>query len=141
MIGAALMTATGAHALLCLATMPSLLNSPATGFVAIALKTAGIIWNLAGMGAGIYAALQSFAIINARSLAKAQKAAIAALVLPLIGLTGGVTAFALLPIGAVAFFLFKSADWQMAFADFAVLEAAAEPIHMEFDEQQQDLAA
>ena len=142
LLGAAMITATTAHGLLCLAATPGLLATPTAGFLATALKIAGILWNLAGIAAAGYAAFHCYSIFNGRSLAKSQKAAIATLVLPLIGLTGGVTAFALLPIGAAAFFLFRAPAWQAAFADYAVLEAAAEPLQMEYmDLEQQDLAA
>lgn len=142
LLGAALITAIAAHGLLCLATLPGLLAAPTAGFLAGALKAAGILWTLVGIAAAGYAAFQGYSIFNGRSLVKARKAAIAALLLPLIGLTGGVTAFALLPIGGAAFFLFRSPAWQAAFADAAALEAAAEPIQMEYEEvEQHDLAA
>jgi hypothetical protein len=142
LLGAAMITATAAHGLFCLATLPGLINTPTLGFIATAVKLAGVTWSLAGIAAAGYAAFQSAAVLNGRSLAAARKAAVATLILPLIGLTGGVTAFALLPIGAVAFFLFRSADWQSAFADHAVLEAAAEPIELNYlHEERQDLAA
>ena len=142
MLGAALITATAAHGLLCLASLPGVINAPAAGFVAIALKCAGIIWSVAGVAAAGYAAWLGYSIINGRSLLRSQKAARLTLLLPLVGLTGGVTAFALLPIGALALYLFRSAEWQAAFADSAVLEAAMEPIEFEYAEtERQDLAA
>jgi hypothetical protein len=142
LLGAAMMTATAAHGLFCLATLPGLLNAPTAGFIAMALKLAGVTWTVAGVAAACYVAFQSMAIFNGRSLARARNAAVATLILPLIGLTGGVTAFALLPIGALAYFLFRSADWQSAFADHAVLEAAAEPIELSYlHDEREDLAA
>jgi hypothetical protein len=142
MLGAALITATAAHGLLCLASLPGLSNAPAAGFLAAALKFAGITWSVAGVTAAGYAAWLGYSIINGRSLLRSQKAAQLTLILPLIGLTGGVTAFALLPIGGLAFYLFRSSAWQAAFADTAVLQAAMEPVEFGYAEtERQDLAA
>ena len=116
MLGAALMTASAGHGLLCIATLPGLIEAPHTGVLGGALKVLGILWTTAGAVAAEYVALRAFSIFKGRDYEKARKAALGALVLPFIGLTGGVTAFALLPIGGAAWWLLRQAEWRAAFA-------------------------
>lgn len=142
MLGAALITATTAHGLLCLASLPGLVNAPAAGFAAVALKAVSIAWSFAGIATAGYAAYLASSIFQGRSLARSRKAAILTLILPAVGLAGGITAFALLPIGGIAYFLFRLPTWQYSFADAAVIEAAAEPIQFDYaEEQREDIAA
>lgn len=142
MLAAGLITAISAHGLLCLASMPGQISAPAAGFVAVVLKAAAVAWTIAGVAAAGYAGWLASSIINGRSLARSQKAALVTLILPLIGVTGGITAFALLPIGGLAYYLFRAPEWQAAFADTAVLEAAAEPVDFGYmDTEREDLAA
>ena len=142
LLGAALITAAAAHGLLCLASLPGLIAAPAAGFAAVSLKTAGIIWTLAGVATAGFAGWLASSILNGRSLVRSRKAALITLILPFIGLSGGVTAFALLPIGGLAWYLFRLPEWQAAFADSAVLEAATEPIDFAYEEtEREDIAA
>ena len=142
LLGAALITATAAHGLLCLASLPGLIAAPAAGFAAVSLKTAGIAWTLAGVAGAGYAGWLASSIFHGRSLTRSRKAAVTGLLLPLLGVTGGITAFALLPISALAWHLFRLPEWQAFFADSAALEAAAEPVDFGYaEEERQDLAA
>ena len=137
MLGAALMTASAGHGLLCIATLPGLIETPHTGILGGALKVLGILWTTAGAVAAGYVTLRAYSIFKGRDYEKAQKAALGALVLPFIGLTGGVTAFALLPIGGAAWWLLRQPDWKAAFAH-DVLEAPSEaplPEHETFAEE------
>jgi hypothetical protein len=123
MLGAALLTASAAHGLLCLATLPGLIEAPHAGLIGGAGKALGILWTIAGVVGGAFVALRSLSVFQGKDFAKARFAAIGTLVLPAVGLTGGVTAFALVPIGAAAWWLLRQPSWQAGFANFG-----AEPI-------------
>lgn len=118
MLGAALITASAAHGLLCLATLPGLIDAPSEGFIGGAVKVLGTLWTIAGVLAGGYVALQTLSVFNGKDYAKARLAAIGTLGLPVVGLVGGVTAFALVPIGAAAWWLLRQPSWQAGFAEF-----------------------
>lgn len=119
MLGAALITGSAAHGLLCLAALPGLMQAPYAGFIGGAGKILGILWTIAGVLGGGFVALQSLSVFKGKDYAKARVAAIGTLVLPIVGLTGGVTAFALVPIGAAAWWLLRQPAWQAGFAQFA----------------------
>lgn len=116
MLGAALMTASAGHGLLCLATLPGLTEAPHDGILGGALKVLGILWTAAGAVAAGYVAIQAFSVMKGRDYEKARIAAYGALVLPFIGLVGGVTAFALIPIGVTAWWFLRDPAWKAAFA-------------------------
>ena len=116
MLGAALMTASVGHGLLCLATLPGLIEAPYSGVLGGAVKVLGIVWTIAGVVAAGYVAVQALSIFKGKNYEKAYRAAIGTLALPFIGLTGGVTAFALVPFGAAAWWLLRQPSWQAGFA-------------------------
>jgi hypothetical protein len=119
LLGAAIITGSTAHALLCLATLPGLVGAPYTGFIGGGAKVAGIVWTVAGVLAGIFVALQALAIFRRRDLDQARMAAVGVLVLPSLGLVGGISAFALVPLGVGAYWLLRQPAWYGQFLDFA----------------------
>ena len=72
--------------------------------------------DIAGVLGGGFVALQSLSVFKGKDYGKARMAAIGTLVLPIVGLTGGITAFALVPIGAAAWWLLRQPAWQAGFA-------------------------
>ncbi len=119
MLGAALITASVGHGLLCLATLPGLTDAPHEGFIGGAGKVLGILWTIAGALAAAYVAMQTLSFFGGKDYAKAKTASLGTLLLPLVGLTGGITAFALVPIGAAGWWLLRKPSWQAGFAEFA----------------------
>ena len=111
------MTASAGHGLLCVATLPGLIGAPTNGVLGGALKVLGIVWTIAGAGAAGYVALQALSIFKGKDYNNAQLAALGALALPFVGLTGGVTAFALIPIGGAAWWLLRQPAWKAAFEE------------------------
>jgi hypothetical protein len=113
-----------------------LATTPYDGIASLALKTALVLWAGVGVAAAIYVGLKVAGMFNGKSYANARKGAIGAMILPLFGTVGSVTAFALIPAGALAFALLRRADWRYDFADayqpapmesYPVDETEAEP--------------
>ena len=124
-VAAGVLTAVVAHALLCIATLPALMASPAIGAVAIGFKAAKVLWTLAGIAAASFVGYQASFFFGARSHAKARLAAIGALILPLIATNGVITAFALLPAGAIAFAILRQPQFRALFPDGEAAESGS----------------
>lgn len=114
-LAAGLLTAAGAHMILSLLGIPGLLASSTPGFLGILLTALKVSWSAAGFLAGAYVAYNAFFMVNARDFQKARVAAIGALVLPLLGMTGIITAFALIPVGALTLVVLRQPEWKAAF--------------------------
>lgn len=128
MLAAGLLTALAVHALFCAAALPAAIGASHETFQLGALKLLRLLWNLAGIGAAAYLIFQAVGMINGRTYAQARVAGIGAIILPLFGSPGAVTAFALLPLGLLVTYLLKQADWQALFGDFLSSEVAAAAI-------------
>ena len=121
LLAAGLITAVGGHLLLNLLGLPKLFTLPAPGFMAILVAALKVFWTLAGLGAGAYVIYNASFMVNARSYTKAKIAARGALVLPLFGLAGAITGFALVPVGALAMLLLRQPHWMAAFDDVEIV--------------------
>ena len=115
MLAAAMLTALTIHTLMCGAALLTL--GFAGAFSILGFLQA--IWLLAGVAAGGFLVFKATSLINGRSYQSSRIAALGSLALPLLGSAGAVTAFALIPLGAFAFYLLKQHDTQVLFADFA----------------------
>jgi hypothetical protein len=116
-VAAALLLAAGAHTFLCLCATPALLAPATNGTLGIIFAAMKLSWTSVGAIAGAYVFYNAAHMIRARSFQKARIAAVGALALPLFGVLGPITAFALLPAGTLAFVLLRQPDWKAAFAD------------------------
>jgi hypothetical protein len=116
-VAAALLLAAGAHTFLCLYATPALLTPSTNGTLGIIFAALKLSWTSVGAIAGAYVFYNAAHMIRARSFQKARVAAIGALALPLFGVLGPITAFALVPAGLAAFLLLRHPDWKAAFAD------------------------
>lgn len=128
MLAAGLITALAVHGLFCVASLPAAMEAPRHTFLLGALKVARLLWTVAGIGGSAYLAFQAAGMINGRSYQQARIAGIGALLLPLLGSPGTVTAFALLPLGLLVHFLLKQSDWQMLFRDAMTYETSEEAL-------------
>jgi len=115
LVAAGLLAAAGAHMGLSLLSMPGLLASTTTDVFGIVLTYLKITWSAVGFMGGAYVLYNAVSMVNARCFNKARVASVGALVLPFLGLQGIVTAFALLPLGAIAVVLLRRAEWKAAF--------------------------
>ncbi len=116
LVAAGLLAAAAAHMGLSLLSMPRLLAASASDLVSIILTAIKISWCAVGFIGSAYVIYNAVSMLNAKCFNKARIAAIGALILPLLGVNGIITAFALLPIGALAVVLLRKAEWQAAFA-------------------------
>jgi hypothetical protein len=116
-IAAAIISAAGIHVMLSALALPGIFALPAAGMAEIAMKAAKIAWTLAGVAGGAFVAFQALSIIQGRSFRKGRLAAMGALALPLLGVSGPITAWPLLPVGIIALALLHSPGWKEAFAD------------------------
>jgi hypothetical protein len=110
-----LITAAGIHMALNLFSVSSVLASAHAGLLGIIFTALKLSWTVAGFLAGGYVAYNTWFMFHARDFTKARTAAIGALVLPLVGITGLITGFALIPLGAAILLLFRLPNWQAAF--------------------------
>jgi hypothetical protein len=115
-VAAALLLAAGAHTFLCLCATPALLAPSTNGILGIILAALKLSWTSVGAMAGAYVFYNAAHMIGARSFQKARIAA--------VGVLGAITAFALVPAGALAFLLLRQPDWKAAFADTPRLPAS-----------------
>ena len=113
-LGAGLLTAVGAHGLLCAAALPGLIALPHEGGVAVLTKAALVIWTFVGIPAAAYVGMKIAGIFNGRSYADARLGVFGTMLLPLAGQPGAVTAFALIPAGILALLLLRQADRPIA---------------------------
>lgn len=124
MLAAGLITAIAIHALMCVATLPGIVASTTdVSLGAMTLKGIRILWEVLGTAAGIFVAVQALGFINGNSLRQARIGAFGALVLPLLGSVGAVSAFALIPLGLYAVLTLRNSDNQTLFRDGHAVEA------------------
>jgi len=114
-IAAALIACAGIHVLLCLLAFPDVLGAEASGFLRLLGKALSIGWYAAGVGGGVALIVCACFLINRRDYPKARMAGYGALLLPLLGGTGVITAWALLPLGMLLVFLLRTEAWREAF--------------------------
>jgi hypothetical protein len=110
-----LMTAAGIHMALNILSVSAVLASAHAGLLGIAFTALKLSWTVAGFLAGGYVAYNAWFMMGARDFAKARTAAIGSIALPLVGITGLITGFLLVPLGAAAVLLFRLPEWQAAF--------------------------
>ncbi len=126
LLAAGLLTAAGAHLLLNLLGIPKLLSSSTPGALGILFTALKVCWTFAGIVGAGYVIYNGSYFLNARSIARSRIAARGAMVLPLLGLTGFITVFALVPLGAFTFWLLKQPTWMAPFDDVDVVYTDAE---------------
>jgi len=126
LVAAGLLAAAAAHMGLSLLSIPHLLASSSSDLLGIVLTTLKISWSAAGFVGGAYVLYNAISMVNAKCFNKARVAAIGALILPLLGVNGIITAFALLPVGAIAVVLLRSEHWKAAFHGDVQLPVQAE---------------
>jgi hypothetical protein len=124
-----LMTASGVHMALNLLSISAVLASAHAGLLGITLTALKLSWTVAGFLAGAYVAYNAIFMLHARDFAKTRIAAIGAILLPLVGVTGLITGFALVPLGAAVLLLLRLPEWKAAFG----IETAA-PLDLEIEE-------
>ncbi len=124
-LGTGLLAATGAHVVLIALSVSGMLAASSSGFLGILLTALKVTWTAAGFFGAAFVAYNTFFMLNARDYQKARIAAIGALVLPFFGASGIITAFALIPLGGIAFYLFRQPEWK---AVFGVEEAVPAPV-------------
>lgn len=127
-LGAGLITAVGGHVLLCAAALPKLFSMPHDGVVAVIAKVLLLLWTALGIPAGAFVIMKTTGIFNGRSYAEARRAAIGTMILSVVGTPGLVTAFALIPAGALALYLLNRPSWKAVFAEFAPVQPVEEPV-------------
>jgi hypothetical protein len=110
-----LLTAAGIHMALNLLSVSAVLASAHAGPLGITFTALKLSWTVAGFLAGAYVGYNAIFMVNARDFTKARMAAIGALILPLVGVTGLITGFALIPLGAAILLLFRLPEWKAAF--------------------------
>lgn len=126
LVAAGLLAAAAAHMALALAGMPGLLAASSTDVFGIILSAVKISWSAVGFVGGAYVLYNAASMVNATCLNKSRVAAIGALILPFLGLNGIITAFALLPLGAIAVVLLRRAEWKAAFDGEPALHVSME---------------
>lgn len=128
MLAAGLITALAVHALFSVAAIPAAIGAPHDTLLLAVGKALRLLWNIAGIGAAAYLAFNAAGMINGRNYNQSRMAGYGALLLPLLGAPGLVTAFALLPLGLLATYLLRQPDWQALFSDRFPAEMAVQEI-------------
>jgi hypothetical protein len=133
-----LLAAAGAHIVLIVLSVSGMLAASSPGFLGILVTVLKVSWTAAGFFGAAYVAYNTFFMLNGRDYHKARIAAIGALVLPLFGASGVITAFALIPLGGIALYLFRQPAWKAVFGiEEAVLTPAGETQTSELDGAQE----
>lgn len=114
-LAAALIAAAGFHVLFCLLSFPEVLAVDRSGILGLFIKALYIGWYGTGVVGGVAVILCACYLINLRDFQKARVAGYGALLLPVLGGTGAVTAWALLPLGISLVLLLRTQTWRAAF--------------------------
>jgi len=114
-LAAALIAAAGFHVLFCLLAFPELVATESSGTIGLLIKTLRIAWYATGVAGGVALIVCACYLINLSDFKKARIAGYGALLLPLLGGTGAVTAWALVPLGIFLILLLRTEAWRAAF--------------------------
>jgi hypothetical protein len=89
------------------------------------MKVAMAVWAFASIPAVGFVIMKTTGFFNGRDYAAAKLGALGTVFLPIVGVSGAVTAFALIPAGLIASFLLRQPSWRSVFAEYS---AAGEPL-------------
>jgi len=140
LLATGLMTAQAVHILMNIGALPGIFAKDSEGLTGTLLTGAQAVWTIGGVVAGIFLAIQAAGFFNGASCRHARVAAAGSLALPLLGTAGAVTAFALIPLGLVAWFLLRQPEWQMLFRDGPALQAYETPTSEVSESCEEELA-